>query len=264
LVWDALLECKASNLFTLYAVFAVGLLLVEYLLLGAHSSFTMNINGRRTVTEGGVQLAQFILPGISKLLEQVFALLAFFGMSDLMTPVMQRGTAEIYLSKPVPRWLILLARVLGHWLALAAALAVTTAAVWGVAGVRTGVWDARFFLGALPTLLVVAIFLCIVALFNVLTGSTSVSGLISLGLLLTASMLRFRDALAHLWDSPAWRMLLRWLYVILPKPDEIADAIPVLIGRSAGPMPWFAIWTSALFACGAVALAVWRFERRDF
>ncbi len=263
LVRDALLEIRASRLMIFYAVFAIGILLVELFVLGRSSSMHMNLNGQEVSATGGVALARLFLPTAAGFLASVLGLFTLFGMSDVMTPVLTRGTAEVYLSKPVPRWLLLLARIAGHWVAMLAAMVGTLAAIFLLAGLRVGVWDARVFLAVAPAMLNILVYLAMLTLSNILTGSSGISGLLSFGVFMLSSVLQFREPVSRLIDNPVWHGSVQALYVILPKPQEIEAGIKALV-NGQGDIPWFAMWTSALFAAGCVGLAIAIFRRRDY
>lgn len=263
LIRDTLLEIRASSLMMFYAVFAIGILVVEMFFLGQSSSMHMNINGNEVNASGGSAIAQMFLPAAALFLAKVLGLFTLFGMSDVMTPVLTRGTAEVYLSKPVPRWFLLLARLTGHAVAMLIALVVTLAAIFLVAGARVGVWDARIFASIAPAMLNIVVYLSVLTLSNILTGSSGVSGLLGFGVLMLASALRFHDVLANLFTNVLWRDTVKVLYVICPKPQEIEDGITTLM-TGHGAFPWFAAGTSVAFAAACVAVAIAIFRRRDY
>lgn len=263
LLRDTLLEIRASSLMIFFAVFALGILGVEMFFLGQSSSMHMNINGHVTSASGGEALAKMFLPGVAVFLAKVLGLFTLFGMSDVMTPVLSKGTAEVYLSKPVPRWFLLLARVTGHALAMLIALVVTLSAIFVVAGLRVGVWDARIFASIAPAMLNIVVYLAMLTLSNILTSSSGISGLLGFGVLMLASVLRYHEVLAKLFDNVLWRETVQVLYVVMPKPQEVEDGIQVLMsGR--GDFPWFAVVTSAAFAAACIAVAMMVFRKRDY
>ncbi len=263
LVVDTLRECKASSLFIGYAIFAAVVLLAEFIMTSTHVNMHFWLNGDQVSLRGEAGMGRLVIGGISVLLAHAFMLFALFGMSDLMTPVLAKGTAEVYLSKPVPRWLLLLARAAGHWLALASALVLTEAAAWLLVGVRTGEWPLRFFLSIPLILTVIVIYLALLAFFNLYLASPGLSALATFVVLLVTSVLRYYDALARIWPNPWWRETLVWSYRILPKGNQITDAVQGLVGGT-GAVPWFALWTSLVFSAAALAAAAWVFERKDF
>src|SRR5439155_24813017 len=156
---------------------------------------------------------------------------------------------------------LLAARVLGLWLSMAAALVVTEVVLWLIAGLRASVWAPRLFLSVPVILLIVLVYLSLLTLFNMVTGNAALSGLAAFAVMVTSAALRQRGLFQMLSDNPVWQAALRWSYRILPKTGEIANAIHAFFDGS-GAVPWFAIWTSTLFAGGAFALAAWLFERK--
>ncbi len=263
LVRDTLLEIRASSILYLYAIVTLGVLAVEWFMLGQSSSMHIAINGQRMTASGGEQMAKMLLPNLAVFVAKAVALFTLFGMSDVMTPVLTKGTAEVYLSKPVPRWLLMLARYTGHAVAAGAALVVTLALIFVVAGARVGVWDARLFAALAPAMLNVCVYLSMLTLANIFTGSSGLSGLLGFGVLLLSSTLRFHDVLGQLFDNVLWRQGVHVLYVILPKPYEIEDGISVLM-TGKGAVPWFAIVTSAAFGVACVLGAMAAFRKRDY
>src|SRR5262249_33114821 len=128
LVQDAVREIAAGRVvLVLYALMMGGGALAEWFVLGANSTMTVTTNGHTQTTHGGGEFAHMVLPAAADAIGKLLLFFLILGMSGVMSSVMKRGTAEIYLSKPVSRRSLLVARALGTWLVLLALLVVSGA-----------------------------------------------------------------------------------------------------------------------------------------
>lgn len=263
LVRDALLELRARRLFWVAVFLAVGMIGAESLFLGANSSMTVAINGHVRTARGAANVAAVVLPGFTQFLCLAVAMITLFGLNGVITSVTERGTAEVYVSKPVPRALLFASRVAGYWIGAMVAVVAIEIALWLVAGLRAGAWSPRLFLSLPFIALVEAVYLTMLALFNVLTGAGGLSGLLAFVVYIVTDVLKNHEIIEQFFRSPVWRHTIEWSYRILPKPGEILGSLPGLQNGTGG-VAWFAVWTTVLFVGAAWAAATWAFERKDY
>ena len=164
-----------------------------------------------------VRSIEFLLAG--GLADTAGVLLALIWTAGFLPSLLDPSTASLLLAKPAPRWLVLAGKFLGVLAFVALQATAFVALTWLALGIRTGVWDLRYFLGV-PWLLVhFAIFYCVSALLAVLTRSTVAAVLGTLAFWFACwgvNYLRL-DAVAGGSVSPA----LDFAYWVLPKPVDL-------------------------------------------
>jgi hypothetical protein len=112
-----------------------------------------------------VRLAGWVADGVG-------LLLALLWTAAFLPTFLDAGAITVFLVKPVPRWLLLAGKCLGILVFLAGQAGIFVAGTWAAIGLRTGVWEPRYFL-ILPLLLLhFSVFFSFSAMLAVVTRST--------------------------------------------------------------------------------------------
>jgi len=186
--------------------------------------------------------------------------------ADFAPALLSPGRIEHLLALPVRRWELLAGTFLGVLaLALGGALYASAGLVL-VLGGKTGVWTGWPLLSAVLAVLafgsVYAGMLAVTvwvrsAALSAATGAT----LVGLGLLAT-----HRTALLDLMGQGVGRTLFAAITAVVPPLGKLADAAGAL--ASSGPLAPGGLLRllggTVAFAAALLAVAAWRFERRDF
>ncbi|MCC6537194.1 MAG: ABC transporter permease subunit [Bryobacterales bacterium] len=189
--------------------------------------------------------------------------LALFASSGLVPSLLEPGRIELLLSKPVARWHLLLGRYLGNVLIVLANTAWLVGGVWLIFGIKTGIWTPQFLLAIFTTVFLFCVLLSVVFLMGVLFESAALATMVPVALMLISPILAQEKTVVKLLSSETARTVWRTLYQVFPKVFDIGRTTLQLVRREAVES-WDPFFTSALFGVAVLALAVWRFERRDF
>jgi hypothetical protein len=195
-------------------------------------------------------------------------LLALLWTAGLLPAFLQPAAVAVLLAKPLPRWGLLAGRCLGVLTFVAMQALIFFAATWLALAVRSGVWDARYFL-CLPFLLLhFAVFFSFSVLLAVATRSTVASVLGTIAFWgLCAAMNLARHAL-HVFEelanlgAGAGRSA-EFGYWLLPKPLDLHALLLGVLqdpGRAGGALDLPALverglWSPALSVLTSVAYA---------
>ena len=189
--------------------------------------------------------------------------LALMATSTLFPQMLQKGSVDLLLCRPIPRWRLVTARFLGGAAIMAFNAAYLFVGVWAVLGLKAGVWNQGF-----PISSILAIFAFIVLFSTVMLVSvTTESG--PAGLLVAATMLMFSPLLAaHEQITPAlsselYRRVFRSIYWIVPKSAETIGAMRRLITERPLEINWV-VGTSFAFALVCYIATVIYFTRKDY
>ncbi len=189
--------------------------------------------------------------------------LAVFASAGLMSAVWEQGRIEWLLSKPVARWRILLARLMGSLLVVAFNICYLVASVWLIMGWKSGIWDATFLITIPAAVFMFAVLLSVVALVAVLSESTALATMVTFALMLASPVLAQHRLMVKLLNSELWRDLWRGLYYIVPKVYDVGRMNVNLI-RDRAVENWMPLWSSALFAAVLLAASFFALSKRDF
>lgn len=269
--WTLLAYFFLSTIFIVIFSFAINLDIVDGALAGA------KLFGRSLEMEGSnpIAIEKLVIFGemtFSGIFYLLCTFLAVFATAHLVPRMQDKGTIDLYLSRPVGRVRLLLSRYLAGLLLAAANVVYLMASVGTIMAWKTGVLHARFFVGGLIILLVIATLLAFSFLVGVITSSTAVAIMTTFGLFIFSGFLVAHDkyAAAVSKDWQAW--LIDAMYWVFPKTAELAQATVAFVGaasqdlpdqmtRVLTPAPFL---TTAAFGIGCLALASWLFTRKEF
>jgi ABC-2 type transport system permease protein len=266
--WTLLAYFAVSSLFILTFALAVNLDIVDGALAGARLfGKSVDLGGEK------VDLDRLVLgfeTGFSGFLYMLGTFLALFATAHLVPRLQEKGTIDLYLSRPVSRTRLLLSRYCGGLLLAAANLLYLFGAIWLIVVWKTGVAHPRFFLGGIVILFGIAAMLAFAFLIGVVTSSTAVSLMVTYAIFFFAAILSAREKIAAAVSSEWSAGLIRALYWIFPKTAELGRATVALVSggetfQRLGQIDTLAVFGSTgLFGLLALGLAAWRFSRKDF
>ena len=265
--WTLIAYFALSTLFILLFATAINLDVVNGALAGA------KLFGQ-TVEMGGptIDIDKLVLgfeSGFAGVLYFLATFLALFATAHLVPRLQDKGTVDLYLSRPVGRVTLLLSRYFSGLALAAANLVYLFGSLWLIIVWKTHVANPRFFLGALSILFTFAVLLAFAFVIGVVTSSTGVSLMATVALFFMSAILAAHDKISAAMSKEWAAKLVDALYWIFPKTSQLLSATIVgvrgaPVGR-IGEMNYFAVFGStALFGIVMLALASRLFSRKDF
>lgn len=209
------------------------------------------------------QWVERLQTGLAMLIATIGLFLALMATSTLFPQMLQKGSVDLLLCRPIPRWRLITARFLGGASIMAFNAAYLFIGVWTVLGLKSGVWTQGF-----PLSTIFAIFAFIV-LFSAVMVTSVITENGPAGLLAAYTLLMFSPVLAaHKQITPAfsketYRQIFRWLYWIVPKSAETIGAMRRLIMEQPLKIEWV-IGTSLTFALVCYVITMVYFTRKDY
>jgi ABC-type transport system involved in multi-copper enzyme maturation permease subunit len=192
-----------------------------------------------------------------------FGLLA---CADFAPALLSPGRIEHLLSLPVRRWELLLGTFLGVCLLGLIGALYGAGGLLVILGAKTGVWTWQPLLAALMAVVGFGTVYAGMLLSAVFVRSGALSAAVGALLLVSGILAGHRRAVlaamgqgAGRWVFAGWSRLMPPLSTLADTAADVAAGQPVALARVGTVLAG-----CALFAAGALALAVWRFEQRDF
>ncbi len=265
--WTLIAYFALSSLFIAIFALAVNLDIVNGALAGA-KLFGQSVEfGSRSVDIDRLVLG--FESGFSGFLYLVGTFLALFATAHLVPRLQDKGTIDLYLSRPVGRVGLLLSRYSGGLLLAGANLVYLLGSIFLIVAWKTKVAHARFLLAGLVILFTIAALLAFAFLVGVVTSSTGVSLMATYAVFFFAAILAAHEKIEAAMASEVSARIVHALYWIFPKTAELGRATVAAVGGGTfhrlAQMNLFAIYGStALFGAAALALACWLFSRKDF
>jgi ABC-2 type transport system permease protein len=266
--WTLLAYFFLSTIFIVIFSFAINLDIVDGALAGA------KLFGREVQMDGNeISIEKLVLgfeTGFSGVLYVLCTFLAIFATAHLVPRLQEKGTIDLYLSRPVSRVKLLMSRYLAGLILAASNVIYLIGSIWLIVVWKTGVANPRFVLAGAIIMFVIATLLAFAFLVGVVTSSTAVSIMSTYAIFMFSAMLtahkQFEAAVSKEWQ--AW--MIKTLYWVFPKTGEIAETVVRYVAADAFPQrmikPLSAtpFVTTAAFAVGCLILASWLFHRKEF
>jgi ABC-type transport system involved in multi-copper enzyme maturation permease subunit len=241
-------------------------------------AFTVSTNRGR---EDSVRFLQVWLAGLVAGTAGIF--LAIIWTAGFLPTFLDPNHATVLLAKPVPRWSLLLGKILGVLTFVFVQTTFFVLGTWLALGISTGVYDARYLL-AIPVLLLhFAVFYSFSVMLAVWTRSTVVCvfGTLLFWVVCWGMNYGRHAVVAHdpVGVSTGSRFVLEFGYWALPKPGDLNmvfdDALETR-GFAAG-VPEFDLarrkgsvnlslsaLASLLFAVAMFGIAAWEFRNAEY
>jgi ABC-type transport system involved in multi-copper enzyme maturation permease subunit len=266
--WTLIAYFLLSSIFILIFASAVNLDIVNGALAGA------KLFGRDVEMNSAVSIEKLVLgfeSGFSVFfLYPLCTFLAIFATAHLVPRMQDKGTIDLYLSRPVSRVRLILSRYLAGLVLATSNVVYLIGAVWLIVAWKTHVFHPRFLLAGLVILFVIAVLMAFAFLVGVVTSSTAVSIMGTFGLAIFGLMLVGHERIAAVVSKEWQAALINTLYWIVPKTAELGGT--VLIFVSGGQLPanfpqqlsWSPFLTTAAFGVVCLTLASWLFTRKEF
>jgi ABC-2 type transport system permease protein len=265
--WTLLAYFFLSTIFILIFASAINLDVVNGSLAGA------KLFGKDVHMGGTVAIDKLVLTFDSVFAVILYAFctfLAIFATAHLVPRMQEKGTIDLYLSRPVSRFYLLISRYIAGLVLAASNVIYLLGSIWLIVSWKTHVFHARFLLAGAIMLFVIATLLAFAFLVGVITSSTAVSIMTTYGLALLAIILAAHKQAAALVSKDWQAWFIDGLYWTVPKIFELGKAVYEFVSgnQSVGSLPpsltLAPFLSTAAFAIACLGLAVWRFQRKEF
>jgi ABC-2 type transport system permease protein len=264
--WTLVAYFFLSTIFILIFASALNLDIVDGALAGA------KLFGKQVEVSSSISIEKLVMgfeSGFSGILYVLCTFLAIFATAHLVPRMQEKGTIDLYLSRPVSRLKLILSRYIAGMILAGSNVLYLMLSIWLIVAWKTHVLHPRFLIGGAVILFLIASLLAFAFLIGVVTSSTAVSIMATVGVFLFGAMLaghsRIEAALSKEWQAAA----IKTLYWIMPKTAEMFAAVVAYVGGpqmhneflKITPAPFI---STAIFGFVCLTLASWLFQRKEF
>ncbi len=190
-----------STITILLAIFLFQLNAIQHGLLSPATGHVRTGQNQQPMQLLGVTVLDMMWMGVSAFLLLISIFVGSFVTAGFVTSLMEKGTIDLLLSKPVERWLYIAGRYVGAVLIILAEVAYLVLGLWLVAGISLGSWSPNFLISIFAITLAFAGVYSLVTLFGVLTRSSWFAIIIVLALYILVGFIiplaRFIDRLLN-------------------------------------------------------------------
>lgn len=231
--------------------------------------FAFGANGAPTEIDAAT-LVRGIQIAMTWTLYPIGVMLGVFATASLVPHMLEKGTIDLLLSKPVSRPVLFGSRYLGALLVAGANLLYFVGGVGVILAFKTGVWNGGFFLAGLLMTVYFGTLLAFLVLVGSLLRSTTIGIMSSAAVYFVSLMVAFPHANAD-WPALLTSRIARFttqsvveiLYHALPRTYEVGSMVTSLV-LNKPIVSWMPVVWTLLSGAGALALAIVHFRRTDF
>jgi ABC-type transport system involved in multi-copper enzyme maturation permease subunit len=244
-------------------VASIGLALNMDIVNGVMRGVTFFGNELRVPAFSAQQWVENLQAGLAMLIGTFGLFLALMATSTLFPTMLQRGSVELLLCRPIPRWRIITARFLGGASIMAFNAVYLFVGVWAVLGLKSDVWNNAFPLSSILVIFAFIVLFSVVMISSVITDNGASGLLTAFTMLIFSPILAAHERITPAFSTELYRKIFRSLYWTLPKTAETISAMRRLILNRPLDIDW-AIGTSALFALACYVGTMIYFTRKDY
>jgi ABC-type transport system involved in multi-copper enzyme maturation permease subunit len=196
--------------------------------------------------------------------------LGVFGSAGLIPAMLKKGTIDLFLSKPLARFELLMARALGAVSGIAINLIYFFIGIWLIFGLKVGVWHWGFLSSVLYVIFAFTCLFSVVTLIGLMTRSTVFSIIITFCYALISLLLESRErGLYLIWDNDIYHHVLDAFYYLTPQLYAMLDNSSRVIGQNpfipSTPEFTFLPFLYSFFSASLLYfLATYYFSRQDY
>jgi ABC-type transport system involved in multi-copper enzyme maturation permease subunit len=191
--------------------------------------------------------------------------LGVFSTTGFITSQMEKGTIDLLISKPVPKWLYLLGRYVATISIIFLQVVWFIFGIWLVVGATMGLWQPNFLSSVFFIMLGFASIYSIVVLISILSGSSALSMISGIGIFFISLIVAGGRGIENAVDTGS-KSLLGYigdvLYYILPQCGDMSGNMKnMILGQ---PISWTPIFLIIGLGAGYVYLAIYTFNKKEF
>ena len=222
------------------------------------------------LSQQGLNVVEFLLIQLHSLSIFWIILLGMFGVAGLIPSMLEKGMIDLFLSKPLTRAELLMARALGAVSGIVLNLIYFFLGVWLIFGLRLGVWHWGFLSSTIYVVYAFVCFFSIVTIVGLITRSATFSIMLSFIFTLISWGLEVREnGLYRLWDNVVYHRLLDALYYLTPQLNAMLENSTRVIGKlpyipNAPDFTFMPFIYSFFSTCLLYSLSIWYFSRQDY
>jgi ABC-type transport system involved in multi-copper enzyme maturation permease subunit len=206
---------------------------------------------------------QTLQAGLAMLVATVGLFLALMATSTLFPQMLQKGSIDLLLCRPISRWRIATARFAGGVGIMAFNATYLFVGVWIVLGLKSDVWNRGFPVSTFLAIFAFVVLFSVVMMVSVITENSPAGALAAFAILFFSPILAAHEQITPAFSNELYRRIFRSMYWLLPKSAETIGAMRRLILGQPLELGWI-VGTSVVYALACYIVTIVYFTRKDY
>lgn len=216
----------------------------------------------------GVALLEFLRSlqtGVSTFFALISLLLSVFITANFIPTMLEKGTIDLLLSKPISRTKLLFGKSLGGMFVVMISMGYFILGEWLIVSTSTGMWDSGFLLSFIPLFIAFMSLYSVIILVGVTIQSPALAIIICyLHLSIISIVLHSRESfLFKFLTGDIWRNIITGMYHILPQTQDIGNIAVNLIQHKT-ITNFEPIFGALAFSAVVFGISAYIFSRKEF
>jgi len=217
-----------------------------------------------------INVVEFLLIQLHSLSSFWIILFGVVGIAGLIPEMLEKGTIDLFLSKPLSRTELLLARAFGGVMGMSINMIYFILGIWCIFGLKLGVWHWGFLSSIIYLTYAFVCLFSIVTITGLITRSAGFCIMLTFAFTIISWGLELREkGLYILWDNIIYHRFLDALYYLTPQFSAMLDNSTRVIGKNPFiPNPpdfnFMPFVFSFFSSCLLYSLSSWYFSKQDF
>ncbi len=267
-------EALAKKIFIGYYIFYALVVLIMIFLVNMDA-----VEGVMSLTDTSALVHQ-VETGFFMISWNLIIFFSLISTASFIPSMLEKGTIDLLISKPISRPMILLSKFMGAVLFVFFSMVFLLGSIWLILSLKSGFWDFSFLLSILWITFAFATMYSIVVVIGLTTQSTVIAILVNFFLIFVlCPLLSIREAVIFsLVTNDTVKFVFDFLYYIFPKPGEIRDLTNAMImgepintwktsvNAETGSFTasWMSAISSLLFSLVMMAYSIYYFSKKDY
>jgi ABC-type transport system involved in multi-copper enzyme maturation permease subunit len=267
-------EALAKKIFIGYYIFYAIVILIMIFLVNMDS-----VEGVMSLTDTSMLVKQ-VETGFLTISWNLVIFFSLISTASFIPSMLEKGTIDLLISKPISRPMILLSKYIGAVLFVFLSMVFLLGSIWLILSLKSGFWDPKFLLSIVWFTMAFAVMYSIVVVIGLTTQSTVVAILVNFFLIFVlCPLLSVREAVVFsLVSNETVKFVFDFLYYLLPKPGEFRDITnamimsePINMWKSimnaetgSFTISWLSPISSLLFCLVLMAYSMFYFSKKDY
>jgi len=261
-------EAMARKVFLFFAAISVLAILLTALLLSFFDTESIisvvgNQPGNNMILKNIVTTLEMM---ITAPLSGLCLLLAIFASSSFIPILLEKGTIDLFLSKPVSRAQLIYGKFLGGTIVVLVNIAFLVIGIWLIISIKFSYWDAAFLWSVLIITFTFAVLYSLIVLCGILTRGSMLGMMLAyfIFLILSPVMALLNNKADTLIKNDVVRNIVKGIYYFIPKTSELMGKTITDLATGMGIAELQPLISSFLFLILMMYLSIILFRKKDF
>lgn len=190
--------------------------------------------------------------------------LSIFSASGFIPHLLEKGNIDLFLSKPVKRFELILGKYFGGTLVVFINIVYLIIAIWLMMGLKFEVWNFSFLL-VIPSMTFSFMVLYSLVIFAGIISQSSMLAMMLAYLVhfVLSPVLFFREEVFEFISNGLVKGIFNVLFYVVPRMQELA-VINTNLAKDSFIDDWNPVINSVVFICAAISLSIIIFRKKDF